>query len=336
MLPDASRRPAAPTPLVGRVPAILPALVLLLALTACGTPAADPAADAPDATHSGTPGADPATVEPAAPGGLHPVLAAALQDGPRPPRGPADAATQLRVTTDAVSDLATPRRVLAAAAHQQQVTYRTLGRRPGWDGRVRAALPRRLHAEVADNVASRREFAALQGDYRSDELPAWRIVRPEPPARLLGHYRAAERRFGVGWEHLAAINLVETAMGRIVGYSVAGARGPMQFIPETWARYGRGDVDDPRDAITAAARYLRARGYTEPGGVAGALYAYNNSTRYVRGVDRIARVLQRNPRAYRGYWHWQVYYVSTAGDVLLPEGYAERRPLPVEEFLARG
>ncbi len=45
-------------------------------------------------------------------------------------------------------------------------------------------------------------------------------------------------------------------MGRIRGLSVAGARGPMQFIPETWARWGRGDIDSPRDSILAAGRYL--------------------------------------------------------------------------------
>ncbi len=33
------------------------------------------------------------------------------------------------------------------------------------------------------------------------------------------------------WYYLAAINLIETRMGRIDGLSTAGAQGPMQFLP---------------------------------------------------------------------------------------------------------
>ena len=44
--------------------------------------------------------------------------------------------------------------------------------------------------------------------------------------------------FGIDWTYLASIHLVETRMGRIRGTSVAGAQGPMQFIPATWASYG--------------------------------------------------------------------------------------------------
>src|SRR3712207_536212 len=64
--------------------------------------------------------------------------------------------------------------------------------------------------------------------------PAWRIVAPAPASELLGHYRAAEAAVGVPWQYLAAIHLVETRMGRIRGVSVAGAQGPMQFLPSTW------------------------------------------------------------------------------------------------------
>ena len=46
---------------------------------------------------------------------------------------------------------------------------------------------------------------------------------------------------------LAAVNLVESAFGRMRNNSTAGAQGPMQFIPSTWAAYGMGgDVRDPR------------------------------------------------------------------------------------------
>lgn len=39
--------------------------------------------------------------------------------------------------------------------------------------------------------------------------------------------------------------------------SPAGARGLAQFMPRTWARYGRGDPFDPRAAIRAQGRYLK-------------------------------------------------------------------------------
>src|SRR3546814_13420666 len=95
----------------------------------------------------------------------------------------------------------------------------------------------------------------------SDSLPAWRIVAPPPAEELLAHYQAAEAEFGVPWEILAAVNLVETGMGRIRGVSVAGAQGPMQFMPATWAAFGHGgDVNDYRDAIMGAARHPAPHG----------------------------------------------------------------------------
>src|SRR3546814_15542314 len=93
----------------------------------------------------------------------------------------------------------------------------------------------------------------------SSTLPAWRIVPPEPAEVLLAAYQEAGAEFGIGWQYLAAINLVETATGRIRGTSTAGAQGPMQFLPATWAAYGGGgDIHDTRHAIFGAPRYLAA------------------------------------------------------------------------------
>ena len=122
------------------------------------------------------------------------------------------------------------------------------------------------------------------------------------------------------WEVLAAINLVETGLGRIHADSVAGAQGPMQFMPATWARWGNGDVQDPHHAIYGAARYLAASGAAE-GRLTDALWAYNHDDRYVRAVNLYAGLLRRTPLLFRGLYHWQVYYRSAAGDLLLPEGY---------------
>jgi membrane-bound lytic murein transglycosylase B len=161
-------------------------------------------------------------------------------------------------------------------------------------------------------------------------LPRWRIVAPPPAAELLGHYRKAQRRTGVPWTYLAAIHLVETRMGRIRGTSNAGAQGPMQFMPATWELYGGGgDIDDPRDAILAAARLLRANG--APGDMSRALWHYNQSDNYVRAVTEYARTMQRSPAAYRGYWHWRVLFRHTRGTVVLPVGYPRVRPVLVPE-----
>jgi soluble lytic murein transglycosylase-like protein len=227
-------------------------------------------------------------------------------------------------------------REVAAAGRLQQVAYRVLGAHPRWDAQVFELLPRWAWRIAAPNLASRRAFRSMHGEL-SRTVPAWRIVRPRPPGELLRWYRAAERRFGVDWEYLAAINLVETGMGRIRGPSVAGAQGPMQFMPATWAAYGRGDVDDPRDAILAAGRYLRAMGFRSGSdrAVDQALYRYNNHPAYVLGVRRLAEVMQRRPRAYLGYHAWEVYYLTFLGDVHLPVGYLEREPVPVREYLRR-
>ncbi|MGH3665162.1 MAG: lytic transglycosylase domain-containing protein, partial [Egibacteraceae bacterium] len=150
-------------------------------------------------------------------------------------------------------------------------------------------------------------------------VPDWQIVAPAPARQLRRHYRRAERRTGVGWQYLAAIHLVETRMGRIRGTSSAGAQGPMQFMPATWQAYGRGDVDDDGDAIAAAGRYLVDHG--APQDMAGALWRYNHSDRYVEAVTAYAEIMRADPRALRGYHRWDVYVVTRTGDVHLPVGY---------------
>ncbi len=257
-----------------------------------------------------------------------------LQDSPARATNAREVIQQIKAAESAIDDPRTSPDMLVRAGHLQQLAYRVLGNRPEWDDRVLKAMPPKWKPVVRGNVASRREFRSMFSTF-SDTLPAWRIVEPLPAAELKRYYREAERRFDVDWEYLAAINLVETGMGRIQGLSVAGAQGPMQFIPTTWAAYGKGDINDPRDAILGAGRYLAANGFAKPGGKPGALFRYNNHTAYVRGVTAIAEQMKLRPRAYLGYHGWRIYYLSTFGDVLLPEGYESPQRVRVKRYLAQ-
>ena len=136
---------------------------------------------------------------------------------------------------------------------------------------------------------------------------------------MLGYYHEAASATGVPWEVLAAIHLVETKLGRVVGDSSAGAQGPMQFLPSTWARYGTGDIHSNHDAILGAANYLKANGAPER--LDDALYHYNPTSKYVNAVKAYAQRMMANPNAYRGYHEWQVIYRTTSGALLLPEGW---------------
>lgn len=175
--------------------------------------------------------------------------------------------------------------------------------------------------------------AALSGLVVAQKhFPHWKVVSPPPPAALLGYFQAAQSQFGVPWEYLAAIEFIETKFGRVQGLSSAGAEGPMQFLPATWARYGKGNVDNPRDAILGAARYLVANG--APSDMAQALYHYNNSSHYVRAVGDYAGRMRADPLAFDGYYYWQVLYAHVGGTVILPVGYPRLRPVPIETVTA--
>lgn len=262
--------------------------------------------------------------------------AAPTASPPTPPRvtAPPQAANAGELAERLVRAEATTRTAagtaLTQAAFTTQVLYRQLARRPAWHEPV-IARSGDLAATVRDHLAARRSLRSVLTTL-SDELPAWRVVEPTPLRRLEQSYRQAAREHGVPWELLAAINFVETGFGKIRGLSSAGAQGPMQFMPATWAAYGKGDVNDPDDAIHAAARYLAARG-GEPFDVERALWAYNQHTGYVEGVQAYAAILQRDPGALRGLHQWQILYLSARGDVWLPVGYRAPKRVSVRDYL---
>ena len=161
---------------------------------------------------------------------------------------PVQLADDLVADEQALRDPSTPEAVLVAAARRQQAAYRAIGRHPDWDAVTRARIPPSLLEVYDRNVDARRQLTAMA--HAKDTLPAWRIVAPAPAEELLGDYREAESASGVGWNYLAAINLIETRFGSIDGVSAAGAEGPMQFLPSTFAAYGEGgDINSPRDSI---------------------------------------------------------------------------------------
>ena len=204
-----------------------------------------------------------------------------------------------------------------ALGQRQQQMYHLLAAHRDWLPAVLSAVSGPVVGIIQANLTAGQQIDSLNG--ARSQLPHWRIIAPPPPAILQGYYREAQQAYGVPWEYLAAINLIETNMGRIQGLSSAGAQGPMQFMPATWASYGRGDVNNPRDAILAAGRYLQ--GARAARNLSRAIYAYNNSDLYVQAVTLYAQQMIANERAYLGYYNWQVYVATTGGEVLLPEGF---------------
>lgn len=129
------------------------------------------------------------------------------------------------------------------------------------------------------------------------------ILRPTLPATS-GHatmgktlYVAAAKTCpGLSWTVLAAIGGIESDHGADTAVSSAGAEGPMQFEPGTFAQYaldGDGDglarIDDPYDAVYTAARMLCSDGAGRGGGaLTAALFAYNHAVWYPPEVLSLA------------------------------------------------
>ena len=202
---------------------------------------------------------------------------------------------------------AVPAPIAQAALTEQWIELR-LGRDPALARRVLAALPPRLARDVRDDVAAHEELARLTPPR---PLSAFRVGPAAPAADLRRFYAEAERRSGVPWQVLAAVNYVESDFGRLREASVAGAQGPMQFMPSTWATYGRGDIHDPHQAILAAARYLKAGG--APADLRGALYRYNPSPAYVDAILRFAGRVRRDPQAFLGFYARRLIVRTPAG-----------------------
>lgn len=245
------------------------------------------------------------------------LLAGLPLPGAPVPSSPPRLAAELAATTQALNASidrwggkgSPPRDVTLLALYQQRI-QRTLVRDPDLSRAVIARLPGTLGSRIASEVVAMRGLRRLA---TPQPLSRFRTRRPAPPEALRHWYGEAERRFGVGWHVLAAVNYVESAFGKLGNASVAGAQGPMQFLPATWRAYGLGgDINDPRDAILGAANYLRASG--APNDLRRALYAYNHSGAYVDAILRYSRRIAGDPRAFPTYYSRQVFVLTPSGD----------------------
>ena len=126
------------------------------------------------------------------------------------------------------------------------------------------------------------------------------------PANWLDLFKESAAQYcpGLPWTVLAAIGEIESGDGANDGPSSAGALGPMQFMPSTWAIWGitgfgppgSPDIMNPLDAVPSAARLLCASGGGSSATLAGAIFAYNHATWYVNEVLALAsEYAQNNP-----------------------------------------
>jgi hypothetical protein len=138
-------------------------------------------------------------------------------------------------------------------------------------------------------------------------LPVARAAARAKPSNWLQLYQdsAADYCPGLSWTVLAAIGEIESGDGENDGPSTAGARGPMQFMPATWAAWdtdgfgqtGPPDVMNPYDAVPSAARLLCADGAGGTLGLSAAIFDYNHAGWYVSEVLALAsEYAQEYPR----------------------------------------
>ncbi|MBV8195688.1 MAG: lytic transglycosylase domain-containing protein [Candidatus Dormibacteraeota bacterium] len=286
-------------------------MALALLLAACG--------GAGSMTPTPRPTATPATLAPSRTPSLPPLAQAVAAFRSDEARNPMTLAAQITTVEQELRSPSAPVADEAQLAALDEVAYVQLATTPSWQPTVLAELPAAVAPIARANLAAATDIDMLNRP--RDTLPDWAIQAPLPASVLLGYYRQAQQTYGVPWQYLAAINLVETGFGRIHGLSSAGAEGPMQFEPATWDEYGNGgDVNNPADAIPAAARCLKAHG--APGDMRGAIYGYNPTDLYVDAITRYAAQMQASMAAFDAYYAWPVLVSLQQGYGLLAEGFS--------------
>lgn len=150
--------------------------------------------------------------------------------------------------------------------------------RNGWELKIRHEKPHDAQELNPDLAKIYEELTATPSPTPtpsinvSQDIPA-KIINT-PPSSFEDTYKQAGSRFGVPWEILYGVHLVETGLrdGAISSGYGTGAQGPMQFMPGTWAAYGidgngdgNVDINSAVDAIFGAANYIALHGGVEAG-----------------------------------------------------------------------
>jgi hypothetical protein len=134
---------------------------------------------------------------------------------------------------------------------------------------------------------------------RPRQLPVTRPASGQMPTTYLQLFQDSAAGYcpGLSWTVLAAIGQIESGDGANEGPSPAGALGPMQFLPSTWAVWGIDafgqtgppDIMNPYDAVPSAARMLCADGAAAGGAsLRAAIFDYNHADWYVDEVLSLA------------------------------------------------
>jgi hypothetical protein len=134
---------------------------------------------------------------------------------------------------------------------------------------------------------------------RQQQLPVTKATSGQTPTTYLQLFQDSAAQYcpGLSWTVLAAIGQIESGDGANVGPSPAGALGPMQFEPSTWAVWGTDgfgqtgtpDIMNPYDAVPSAARMLCADGAAAGGSsLRSAIFDYNHADWYVNEVLALA------------------------------------------------
>jgi hypothetical protein len=104
------------------------------------------------------------------------------------------------------------------------------------------------------------------------------------------YFLDSAKRYGIDPRILRVLCYLESRF-QLSAISPKGARGPMQFMSETAARYGLSNPHDPKAAIDAAARYFRDLLRIFDGRIDLAFAAYNAGEGAVQAF-RTGRVLR--------------------------------------------
>ena len=147
-----------------------------------------------------------------------------------------------------------------SGARQEELRVYELASYYSVEAAVIPLLPASVSQPVEDAIAGLHSLYALAGFdqyYLVHAHFSFAYANAAPVATLRAYYREAQQKYGVDASYLASINFIESSFGRNNGPSSAGAEGPMQFLPGTWADWGQGgNIYDPHDAIMAAARLI--------------------------------------------------------------------------------